>query len=262
MKSKSITFTITLLLISALAFSQKNINASEIMNEIKNGKDISYSNTTIIGVLDFTFMQDALKNIPKRKKSWWGGNSSDNEIKKQIKNKISFINCTFTNNVLAYIPDEDSGYTFTASFDKEVVFKQCVFKEKAMFKYSKFDSSADFSDVKFEDDTTFKYAKFKKNSSFFNTLFKEPATFKYSKFNRKVSFENSVFEESTSFKYTKFNNGVSFKNVNFNEDLNLKYTQVTGEFDITGMKVAYDIDSKFTKINGKGFNKHVINSKN
>ena len=40
----------------------------------------------------------------------------EEELKKLIEEKISFVNCTFKDDVLAYIPDEDSGYTFTASF--------------------------------------------------------------------------------------------------------------------------------------------------
>ncbi len=238
--------------------AQKTINATDIMNDIKNGKNISYKNVTINGTLDFTFMDDALPNLP-RKKRWWNNNGT-NEIKKLIDSKISFENCTFTDNVLAYIPDEASGYTFTASFDNDVRFLNCVFESKAMFKYSKFERNAIFEGAKFEDDSTFKYAEFDKDVSFKNTLFKESATFKYAEFRKNVSFSNSVFKDSATFKYTKFKDGVSFRNTNFEEDLNLKYTVVTGTFDITGMKVGYDIDSKYTSINGKSFSKHLINN--
>jgi len=264
MKTKIKLLSTILFLSTLISFSQKKINASDIMEDIKDGKDISYNNSTIVGVLDFTFMDEALQNLPKKKKSWWnwGNNYSDNTVKKIIENKISFTNCTFTDDVLAYIPDENSGYTFVASFEEKVIFSKCIFERKAMFKYSKFEREADFTDANFEDDTTFKYAKFDQNISFSNTKFREPATFKNTKFRKKVSFENSIFEESATFKYTKFYNGVSFKNVAFNEDLNLKYTEVSGDFDITGMKVAYDIDSKYTKINGKSFNKYLLNNRN
>ena len=58
----------------------------------------------------------------------------ENYIKQQI--KISFKNCTFKDDVLAYIPDsDDSGYTFTASFEDEAIFINCTFERKAMFKY-------------------------------------------------------------------------------------------------------------------------------
>jgi len=257
--------TITLILclcLTTVAIAQKTINAEDIMADITEGKNISYNNVTINGDLDFTFMDDAMKKLPKkRKNNWWNGNST-NEVDYTITVDISFTNCVFKNDVLAYIPDEDSGYTFTADFNENAIFKNCKFEGKAMFKYSSFEKDSDFSGAIFEDDTTFKYAKFFRNSDFSNTQYAEAATFKYSEFNRNVSFANSVFEDSAVFKYTKFKDGVSFKNVSFEEDLNIKYMKVSGDFNITGMKVAYDIDSKYTKINGKGFSKYLLESRN
>ena len=257
--------TITLILclcLTTVAIAQKTINAEDIMADIKEGKNISYSNVTIDGDLDFTLMDDAMKKLPKkRKNNWWNGNST-NEVDYTITVDISFTNCVFKNDVLAYIPDEDSGYTFTADFNENAIFKNCKFEGKAMFKYSSFEKDSDFSGAIFEDDTTFKYAKFFRNSDFSNTQYAEAATFKYSEFKRNVSFANSVFEDSAVFKYTKFKDGVSFKNVSFEEDLNIKYMKVSGDFNITGMKVAYDIDSKYTKINGKGFSKYLLESRN
>ena len=251
---------LSLFLFSTFTFAQKTIEASDIMSDIKNGKSISYKNAIIVGVLDFTFMEKALEKLPKKKKSsWWSNGNSSNTIEKLIEVQISFINCTFKDDVLAYIPDEDSGYTFTASFEDIAIFKNCNFKGKSMFKYSHFELDADFSNSTFDDDTTFKYAKFDKKISFSKTKFTESATFKYAKFIKNVSFSDAVFEDSATFKYAKFNNGVSFKNTNFEEDLNIKYMNVNGDFNVTNMKVGYNIDSKYTKINGKSFSKHLLN---
>jgi len=253
---KTTIFFLLFSFISVSIFAQKTIEASDIMDDIKKGKNISYKNATINGTLDFTFMDDALPNLPNRKR-WWN-NGGSNKIEKQIDSKISFINCTFTDNVLAYIPDERSGYTFTANFEDTTIFKNCTFEGKALFKYSEFESDSSFEGSNFNDDSTFKYAEFNKEISFKNTTFRELATFKYTEFSRNVSFKNAIFRDTATFKYTKFNDGVSFNNTNFEEDLNLKYTEVRGQFDITNMKVAYNIDSKYTKINGKGFNKYLI----
>lgn len=262
MKNKITFLLLSLFLISSISYAQKTIEASDIMKDIKNGKSISYKNATIVGTLDFTYMDEALEKLPTKKKNrWWNTGGSDNMIKKLIDVNISFINCTFKDDVLAYIPHEDSGYTFTASFENIATFKDCTFERKAMFKYSRFEKDSDFQNSIFEDDNTFKYAKFDKKASFANTTYKEPATFKYAKFKNNVSFSNSVFEETATFKYAKFNNGVSFRNTKFKEDLIIKYTEVSGEFDITGMSVAYEIDSKYTKINGKGFNKYLLDKK-
>ena len=255
---------IALILTTFFSFAQKTIEASDILKDIKAGKTITIKDATINGVLDFTYMEDALEKLPRTKKnSWffWISGNSTNQIEKSIDIRISFTNCTFKNDVLAYIPDEDSGYTFTANFEDEAIFKNCSFERKAMFKYSRFESDSDFSGSSFNDDSTFKYAKFDKNSSFSNTKFNEIATFKYAKFSRNVNFSNSVFKDTATFKYTKFNDGVSFKNTNFEEDLNIKYMQVSGDFNITNMNVAYEIDSKYTKINGKSFSKNLIDKK-
>ena len=262
MKNKITLIAFSLFLISTVAFAQKTVKASDIMKDIKAGKSISIKNSTIVGVLDFTYMDEAMPKLPKRKKnSWWNGGNSDNSVKKLIEVKVSFTNCTFQDDVLAYIPDEDSGYTFIASFEDIAIFKDCKFERKAMFKYSRFERDADFSGSSFDDDSTFKYAKFDKDISFANTTFDEVATFKYAKFRKNVSFSNSVFKDSATFKYTQFTDGVSFKNTSFEEDLNIKYMKVSGDFNITNMKVAYDIDSKYTKINGRSFSKYLIDKK-
>ena len=261
MKNKITLTTLCLFLISTISFSQKKIDANTIMADIKAGKSISINNATIVGVLDFTFMDEAInKSSKNKKKSWfnWGSSSSTNEIKKIIDVRISFNNCTFKNDVLAYIPDEDSGNTFTANFEEEAIFKNCKFTRKAMFKYSHFKRNADFSGSFFNDDSTFKYANFNRDSNFSNTTFNEIATFKYAKFNNKANFYDAIFKDTATFKYTNFSDGVSFKNTVFEEDLNIKYMKVSGIFNITNMKVAYEIDSKYTKINGKSFNKSLI----
>lgn len=263
MKIKNTFVLLPLLLISTVLFAQKTVEATAILKAIKSGESITYKNAKIVGVLDFTYMDEALEKLPKKKKtSWWGKNYSDNSIKKVIDVKIAFENCTFEDDVLAYIPDEDSGYTFTADFEEMVIFKNCKFERKAMFKYSRFERNSDFSGSIFDDDTTFKYAEFDRDIDFSSTKFAEEATFKSSKFRNFVSFANAIFEDTAIFKYTRFNDGVSFKNTEFQEDLNIKYMNVSGEFVITNMKVGYDVDAKYTKINGKSFNKYLLSNRN
>ncbi len=239
MKNKITILSFLFVFASLVSYSQKTVKAEDIIEDIKAGKTVSITNATIVGDLDFTYMDEQLKDLPKRKRRRWWNNGGSNTVKNLIETKVSFVNCTFKDDVLAYIPDSDySGYTFVASFDDDAIFKDCVFEGKAMFKYSKFERDSSFENAKFQDDTTFKYAEF----------------------DNYVSFSGTNFEETATFKYTKFRNGVSFKNANFEEDLNIKYTNVRGKFDISGMKVAYDINSKYTKINGKSFTRHLLNN--
>lgn len=258
---KYITLTLIFTLITTLSFAQKTVQASDIMKDIKAGKDVVISNATVEGILDFTYMDEKLEDLPKRKKSWFWNNGGSNKVKNLIESKVSFTNVTFKDDVLAYIPDGDnSGYTFVANFEKDAMFANCTFERKAMFKYSKFEQASTFKNAKFNDDSTFKYASFDKATSFENAEFNYDSTFKYAKFKTYVSFANTKFEETATFKYTEFKDGVSFKDANFEEDLDIKYTKVKGKFDASGMKVAYDIDSKYTSINGKSFTRYLIDN--
>ena len=220
------------------AFAQNSVSADKIMEDVREGKDITYQNVTIVGDLDFTYMAEKMPDLPK--KSRWWNNGSGNTVEESIDVSVSFINCTFEDDVLAYIHDDPSGYTFTADFDKDVVFKNCEFKRNAMFKYSDFDGRADFSGTKFQRNSTFKYAEFDEMADFSGTFFDDDATFKYAQFDEGASFKNAVFEESW----------------------NIKYMKARGEFDIAGLDVRDDIDAKYTKINGRSFTNYLINSRN
>ena len=224
-------------LFSARAFAQETVPAFEIMNDIKSGKEISLKDVTITGDLDFTFMDDKQSDLPKNAKWWKEGKT--NKVEETIGVAISFVNCEFEGDVLAYIHLEKSGYTFTADFDKNVTFKNCEFTENAMFKYSEFDNSANF-----------KGSKFMRKSSF-----------KYAEFDQMVSFSGAKFYDDANFKYTEFDEGVSFRNAVFDETLNIKYMDASGTFDIEGMQVE-DVDAKYTKVNGKSFNAFLINNRN
>lgn len=229
------------ILLSAFSFAlvfaslaQSSVSAAKIMNDIKNGKDISYEGVTITGILDFTYhysKEDKLGNH-----AWWNGSNTVNE---DIEVEINFVNCTFEDDVLAYIHVEKSGYTFTADFEKNVTFKNCDFQRKAMFKYSEFDGDVNFSGTKFGNENSFKYAEF----------------------DNRADFSKTVFSEDAIFKYAEFDEGVSFNGANFRDSWDIKYLDVRGVFNIDRMEVGREIDAKYTEINGQSFTKYLYESK-
>lgn len=223
---------------SIRAVAQKTVKASDIMQDIKDGKSISYSNAVIKGDLDFTYMAEKMPDLPDNRK-WWR-NGSSNTVEESIGVSISFVDCIFEDDVLAYIHHDRSGYTFTADFDKDVIFKNCQFTGDAMFKYSDFDDKAVFQGSKFEEESTFKYAEFDEMADFSNTYFSDDATFKYANFDEGATFEKAMFDESW----------------------NIKYLEARGDFNIDGLKVRDDIDAKYTKINGRSFTSYLVNSRN
>ena len=218
------------------ALAQKTVDAADIMKDIKAGKDISYENVTVTGVLDFTYMEDKEEDLPVRRRWWRNGGS--NKVNEVIESKISFVNVTFEEDVLAYYHNEHTEYTFTADFENDVIFENCTFQRDAMFKYSQFDRDARFEGSAFNRETTFKYAEFE----------------------QKAQFSATTFEEDAIFKYTKFYDGVSFEKARFERSLDMKYTKVRGDFDTKGLYVRWDIDTKYTKINGRGFSKHMLDN--
>jgi len=219
---------------SALAQSSNSVKASYIMDAMKSGKDISYENVTVTGTLDFTYMDEKSPDLPRQRR-WWR-NGGDNTVNEVIESKISFVNVTFEEDVIAYYHEERLGYTFTADFEKDVLFKNCNFKRDAMFKYSEFERDASFEGTSFLDETSFKYAEFEE----------------------KVDFSKAIFDKDAIFKYTKFRDGVSFTSARFERSLDMKYTKVRGDFDTKDMFVKWDLDTKYTDINGRSFSKAML----
>ncbi|MFT6053316.1 MAG: hypothetical protein ACJAS3_000018 [Roseivirga sp.] len=225
---------LALFLFSFFAYSaqgQTTVKASDIMMALKQGEAVKYKDVTVTGILDFTFMDEKMTDLPRRR-SWWksGGDNTVNEV---IESKLSFENVVFKDHVIAYYHDDRTEYTFTADFENNVNFKNCIFQRNSMFKYSEFEKAASFEGSSFEEESTFKYAEFSELADFANTK----------------------FDEDGIFKYTKFRRGVSFISARFEQSLDLKYTEVRGDFEIKDLYVRQDIDSKYTDINGKGFAK-------
>ncbi len=227
-------FLMTLCGVLLTSFGQTTVSASKIMNDIKDGQAISYDNATITGTLDFTYRNAKEDDLGRHK--WYHGTNTVNE---DIEVPISFVNCKFEDDVLAYIHVERSGYTFTADFERQVKFKDCTFNGDAMFKYSEFDRNVDFSGSKFNRKSTFKYAEF----------------------DDQADFSKTYFEDDAIFKYAEFDEGVSFNSAEFMESLDIKYLEVRGLFDIDRMEVRDDIDAKYTEINGKSFAKYLYQAR-
>lgn len=224
----AVAFVVSILTGSPLQ-AQQMVSAKTIMTDIKNGQEISYENSTIVGVLDFTFLEDR-----ELADSWWdrywnGKFESRSVIKEQISIPVTFINCTFEDDVLAYIRLERQNYTLIANFSKPVLFKNCTFKGGAQFKHSEFASEASFSGTQFEGDTSFKYSEFYENADFSRTDFLHDATFKYANFLKNANWEDAMFHRK----------------------LDMRYMQISGEWSSSDMTVKGEMDAHYANIQGK-----------
>lgn len=214
-----------LTLIASTAFSQKVINARDIIRDINAGHSVSYKDAEIEGELDFTDLDNRERHHSSSGIFGWYDND---EYESTVEVSVSFINCTFMDDVLAYYNDDRHNDTYIAHFEDDVIFKNCVFKRHSEFKYSEFREKVDFSGTEFNREANFKYAEFSEMPYFTDATFNDDANFKYSEFPAGVDFGSATFYELANFKYTKFRTPLNMKDVAFKGEEDFKYTTVDG----------------------------------
>lgn len=244
------------MLFSVSAFAQSSVNAKDILKSIDEGKAVNYKGVEIVGDLDLTTIQDKVPDKNNKR-----SRNSTKVFWYHVRSPLSFVDCTFKDDVIAYYHDEDKNETHNAVFHDDVRFQGCEFQGMSEFKYSKFHENADFSKTTYEEEALFKYSEFSTEVSFADSVFSEDANFKYTKFPQKVDFSNSEFQEEANFKYTEFPKGVSYKNALFKGDSNFKYTKFYEPFDFDGTEFGDEVDFKYTKLEGKPFIKYLLKRK-
>jgi uncharacterized protein YjbI with pentapeptide repeats len=221
---KPIYLTISLLLIAgAGSFGQTRIAASQIMKQIAEGRNVQYSDAEIEGDLDLTNLEN--RRLERSSSGSWFGN--DHQMyETSVEVSLTFTNCTFLGDVIAYYNHKNS--TYVAHFEKDVVFQNCVFRKDSEFKYSEFNGIANFSGCTFRDVANFKYAEFSSGPIFANAKFDSDADFKYTQFPRETSFEKATFYGLANFKYSKFRSPLNLNGAAFKGDEDFKYTRIDG----------------------------------
>jgi len=241
------------------AKAQQSINASEIIAQIDRGEDIIYKGAKITGDLLFI---DAKDKTADDKRDSWGKNSDKEAYICHIRSAIQFENCTFTGEVRGYLNEEESEELYNANFYKEVIFRDCIFKEDVNFKYSKFPEATSFEGSTFEDEAFFKYSFFGDETSFADVDFEGEATFKYTEFPHSVSFKQANFRDDANFKYTKFPQGTNFASVVFHQEANFKYAKFRSPSNFKNTDFGNHTNFKYTKIDGRVFTSYLLNNRN
>jgi uncharacterized protein YjbI with pentapeptide repeats len=255
-----ILFIATLLLLPTLTFAKSQVKASKIIDQINAGKAVQYKDAEIVGDLDFTSIKDVTLD-EKSKKSRLFSKDSTLNYWCHVKSPVSFVNCVFKGDVLAYVHKDRENETHNAIFYKDVDFQGCDFQGKSAFKYVKFKGDANFKRTQYHHEALFKYTEFSTDVSFSNSHFNRDANFKYTKFPESVYFNKVTFQHLANFKYTKFPEGVTFKGTHFKGDANFKYTKFSEPVNFDGVAFDDDVDFKYTKIEGKSFTTYLIKKK-
>ena len=258
-------FIISILFVGSLS-AQTTVDAKDILKDIEAGKAIKYENCAISGDLDFTILNEDESDRKSSKKDSWvdrlfSKNGSSNEIVTKVEVPISFTNCTFKDDVIAYYHDDFDEITYNVNFYEDVNFTGCNFERGSQFKYVKFMRGSDFAKSIFEEEALFKYAAFNEKVSFAGSKFYDEANFKYTDFDEYVDFTDCLFDRDADFKYTAFPYGVSFKNAVFERFANFKYANFDEPTDLDGVDFRDDVDFKYTEYSGNSFIRHLIKSR-
>ncbi|CAH0997091.1 hypothetical protein EMA8858_03228 [Emticicia aquatica] len=240
------------------ASAQKEISAKTVFEKIDKGQSVDYQDVTIVGDLDLTELSNK-KRIKNK------GNYE--EFKSYVEVPISFKNCTFKGDFIAYKNLEEEknrklgngsinwsigdGTTYTTDFEKNVIFENCTFAGKTEFKYSDFAEKVSFGGAKFAQSANFKYADFKQEVIFAKCDFGEYANFKYTTFKQDTDFFDVRFKDYADFKYTNFGDRVTFKSTAFSNHADFKYAEFRDEANFDNTKFKASVDFKYS--NGKKY---------
>jgi len=252
---KKATLLFLLLVLPLVTWAQNRVNASDIIAKINRGEAVSYKNATIVGDLDLTQLQNMkVVNKPDNR-------HSTTEYLSTVTVPLTFVNCTFKGDVLAYYNPDMEGLkvlsknkkneVYNTNFEKEVRFEDCEFEGVSAFKYSKFREKASFAGSGFKNEANFKYSKFSTDADFTETRYGDEANFKYTDLPRLASFRGAIFNREANFKYTKFGRDADFRQANFRGLANFKYTKVAANMNFDKATFEAGDDFKYTQVNNR-----------
>ena len=115
-----------MLAVPLIANAQNRVRAEDIIDLINDGKPVRFQNAVISGDLDFSSIEDVTPNEPLRRLRA-GRFGSTQSYSCHVESEISFINCTFLGDVLAYVHIDRRNETYNAVFYEDVIFEGCEF---------------------------------------------------------------------------------------------------------------------------------------
>ncbi len=253
MKSNRISLYLAafILALATVTQAQSSLDARDILRRIDDKSQVEIRDAVIRGTLDFTELANQQRVRNSRK--------SNEEFKSRVEVPLTFRNCTFKGDVIAYktLNKEGGGGLFnwggddqalyTADFKERVIFENCSFEGKTEFKYSDFDEIAVFNDNKFRYEANFKYANFREDARFEGTDFGDDANFKYANFRGAALFTDARIDDDADFKYAEFSREARFVKTRFSGDASFKYAEFNRSGDFSNANFRSRPDFKYTK---------------
>jgi len=216
-----------ILLLAFLTTTCASTNLDKNMNDfeelIRAGKDVYIENKTFKEAVDFT------KILPPNPV-----NIGSNRVR--IVSSVTFMNCTFESDVIAYSLDENGNKTYT-SFQSNLSFIGCTFNGsvnfrsstvlgRVVFSGSYFEKTANFEECSFQQLTHFNKCAFHEELRFQNTFFMQRVNFINAEFDANVSFQGSTFNSTAQFSNTRFIGYADFSMINWRENVFFNYAEI------------------------------------
>lgn len=244
---------ICLMILPAFCLAQQRVHAEDLLNLINDGRPVSFQNAVVTGNLDFSALIEVTADKPLRRFRWMTQSYTCH-----VKSPISFVNCTFEGDVLAYRHDDRKNETYNAVFYENVSFEGSEFRSASAFKYAKFKKEANFENTHYSEEALFKYTKFSTDVSFAGSEFNGYANFKYTKFPESADFGRTIFHRDADFKYSQFPLGADFKGAEFRHFANFKYTEFSEPVNFEDVEFDGQTDFKYTSVDGRSFSSYLF----
>jgi len=185
----------------------KITDAGEILADLKAGKNIFIENKTVSGDLDFTGLDNTVREGKMVTRCY-------------IAPAITFINCVFTGKISTY-KNIDENITL-CDFAKSITFSECQFKEEVTMRESIIHGNASFLKSFFIKKSTFEGSRFMGECIFSGANFAEELRAQNIQVDNKCNFMDAIFGKAAYFQ-----SGI------FTGDLQMSTTKWEGYADLS-----------------------------
>ena len=194
-------FVLVTILTTTCASSRINSDSKSLEKLLNSGKDVFVENATFGETIDFTSM------VPSNP-------VSDGMRQVRITSSVTFKNCTFEGDVLAFVEDGEGNRTYT-TFQSNISFVNCTFKGKAHFRACSVGGRTLFTGSYFETEANFEECSFAQNAYFNRCIFHEELRFQNAFFMQRITFMDAEFDDNASFQGVTFNATAQFSNTKY-----------------------------------------------
>ena len=205
--------------------TKKDIDASDILDNITKGHDVNLTNCNIVGELNVSQIQHYNVSNPKFNLRPNQGTHGEELLSLEgLASNLSAINSSI---IIQNSIFEKELNLSNVQFNNTVSFQNTIFKNDTYFNGSTFNKSTDFSDSFFNGPANFYLTNFSDLANFNNVLFRSTSNFANSTFKNPASFNNSTFKDVAKFYNSTFINSAYFNGANFESNIYFDGTNLT-----------------------------------